>query len=318
MVDAGPGIGALTRGAAVARNAAGQPLGVVLTTQPIGEQLNTLSLVRNLLLGLGAIVVGLASAGGWLLAKRALAPARLAFARQQAFISDASHELRTPLTLMRANAELLLRRRDRMTEEDATVLEEGGLGDRTHEPVGGRLADAGATGRRPAGIGTRDRGSLGRGARLDARVSALADERRVTLGTVSAPASRPLVFADLQYTEEAGLILVENAVKYTPAGGSVTVRTEAHNGHASLIVEDTGVGIPKAHLSRLGERFFRADASRNRATGGTGLGLAIAFRIARAHGGAVELESEPGKGTKASLRLPAAKGVDEKTLIKSQ
>ena len=144
---------------------------------------------------------------------------------------------------------------------------------------------------------------------LARRVSALADERRITLheaSEVGKGAARPLVFADRQYTQEAGLILVENAVKYTPAGGSVTLRTEAHNGHASLVVEDTGVGIPREHLARLGERFFRADASRNRATGGSGLGLAIAFRIARAHGGAVELQSEPGKGTRAALRLPAA------------
>jgi len=99
---------------------------------------------------------------------------------------------------------------------------------------------------------------------------------------------------------------VENVVKYTPSGGTVTLRTEARNGQAALVVEDTGVGIPKEHLERLGERFFRADASRNRATGGTGLGLAIAFRIARAHGGAISMESEPGKGTRATLRLPAA------------
>jgi signal transduction histidine kinase len=147
---------------------------------------------------------------------------------------------------------------------------------------------------------------------LARRVSALAEERKITLREGGGPdhgadsAARPLAFADRQYTQEAGLILVENAVKYTPAGGSVTVRTETHNGHASLIVEDTGAGIPKEHLERLGERFFRADASRNRATGGTGLGLAIAFRIARAHGGVIELESEPGKGTRAALRLPAA------------
>jgi hypothetical protein len=89
MVDGGSA-GTLIRGAAAVRNPAGQILGVTQITQPVAEQLNTLSLVRNLLFGLGSLVVALASAGGWLLASRALAPARLAFARQQAFVSDAS------------------------------------------------------------------------------------------------------------------------------------------------------------------------------------------------------------------------------------
>jgi signal transduction histidine kinase len=285
-------------------------VGIVVSTQPLDEQLQTLELVSHLLLGLGGLVVALASAGGWLLAKRALAPARLAFARQQAFISDASHELRTPLTLMRATAELLLRHRDRMAPDDAEVLEEV-VSETEHMS---RLAEDLLTlARLDAGKLQLEREivdledvALG----LTRRVSALADERKITLRQVvpsnGAAAVRPLVFADPQYTQEAGLILVENAVKYTPAGGSVTVRTEAHDGLVSLVVEDTGVGIPKEHLARLGERFFRADASRSRHTGGSGLGLAIAFRIARAHGGAVEVQSAPGKGTRAALRLPAA------------
>jgi signal transduction histidine kinase len=114
------------------------------------------------------------------------------------------------------------------------------------------------------------------------RVSVLAGSRKVSVELLAddpGQGGRPLVFADPQYTEEAGLILVE---------------------------KDTGPGIAKEHLARLGERFFRADASRNRATGGSGLGLAIAFRIARAHGGAVQIESELGKGTNATLSLPVA------------
>jgi signal transduction histidine kinase len=306
LVDAGPGFGVVTRQAAVARSAAGQTLGVVLIAQPVTEQLETLALVRNLLLGLGALVVMLATGGGWLLAKRALGPARLAFARQQAFISDASHEFRTPLTLMRANAELLLRHRDRMPEEDAEVLDEI-VSETEHMS---RLAnDLLTLARLDAGKLELEREivDLSDVARdLVRRVGALAEERSITLREAEDGGARPLVFADAQYTHEAGLILVENAVKYTPAGGTVTVRTEVHGAQAALVVEDTGVGIPKEHVHRRGERFFRADASRNRATGGTGLGLAIAFRIARAHGGAIELESEPRKGTRAALRLPAA------------
>jgi len=310
VVDAGPGVGVLMRGAIAVRAAGGQTLGVAQISQPAWRELSALTLVRNLLLGLGGLALALASGGGWLMASRALAPARLAFARQQAFVSDASHEFRTPLTLMRANAELLLRHRDRLTAEDGEVLDDI-VAETEHMS---RLADDLLTlARLDAGRLELEREIVDLSelaGTLAHRVEALAREKRITLREElqrdGDGDGRPLVFADAQYTEEAGLILVENAVKYTPSGGTVTLRTEARNGQAALVVEDTGVGIPKEHLDRLGERFFRADASRNRATGGTGLGLAIAFRIARAHGGAVQMESDPGKGTRATLRLPSA------------
>ena len=311
--DGGPGVGPLIRGAKAVRDSSGRVVGVAQSTLSAADQYNTLALVRNLLLGLGALVVALASGGGWLLASRALAPARLAFARQQAFVSDASHELRTPLTLMRANAELLLRHRDRFTPDDAEVLDDI-VSETEHMS---RLAnDLLTLARLDAGRLTLERevvdlSDLAGG--LVRRVAALAAEKQITLSEdhgaetgAAGDGGRALVYADPQYTEEAGLILVENAVKYTPAGGSVSVRTERRNGQVSLSVEDTGPGIPKEHLDRLGERFFRADASRNRSTGGSGLGLAIAFRIARAHGGAVRIESEVGQGTRATLSLPAA------------
>ena len=312
VVDAGPGTGMLMRGATAVRSAAGQTLGVTQISQPVARELSALWLVRNLLLGVGGLGVALASGGGWLMASRALAPARQAFARQQAFVSDASHELRTPLTLMRANAELLLRHRERLDREDVEVVDEI-VSETEHMS---RLAnDLLTLARLDAGKLELEREIVDLSAvarALVRRVTALAEERRITLQEDVAVAedaagnTRPLVFADPQYTEEAGLILVENAVKYTPAGGTVMVRTQRRNGKAALVVEDTGVGIPKEHLVRVGERFFRADASRSRETGGTGLGLAIAFRIARAHGGAISMESAPGTGTRATLSLPAA------------
>jgi signal transduction histidine kinase len=102
------------------------------------------------------------------------------------------------------------------------------------------------------------------------------------------------------------IILLDNAIKYTPADGTVTVRTALTDGRAELVVQDTGIGISQEHLPHLGERFYRVEKARSREAGGAGLGLAIAFRIADAHGGAVRLDSQPGRGTSAALSLKSA------------
>ncbi|MCY3932910.1 MAG: ATP-binding protein [Acidobacteria bacterium] len=100
--------------------------------------------------------------------------------------------------------------------------------------------------------------------------------------------------------------LVDNAVKYSSAGGSVLVRLRARNGRAVLEVEDEGPGIASEHLDRIFERFYRVDRARSRELGGTGLGLAIVKNVARRHGGGVEVESERGQGSTFRLWLPAA------------
>lgn len=100
--------------------------------------------------------------------------------------------------------------------------------------------------------------------------------------------------------------LLTNAVRYTPDGGSITVRWESEeDGGARYSVQDTGIGIPARHIPRLTERFYRVDRGRSRAVGGTGLGLAITKHIAMRHDAALTIESEPGKGSTFALRFPA-------------
>ncbi len=108
---------------------------------------------------------------------------------------------------------------------------------------------------------------------------------------------------------EAALILVDNAIKYNKAGGSVTIEVVAAPQDVSLWVRDTGIGIQEEHLLHLGERFYRPDKARSREMGGAGLGLSIARSIATAHGGTLHLSSEPGVGTTATLTFPAAQVV---------
>ena len=99
--------------------------------------------------------------------------------------------------------------------------------------------------------------------------------------------------------------LVSNAIRYTPAGGSVTLAWREGQDGARFSVEDTGIGIEADHIPRLTERFYRVDRSRSRETGGTGLGLAIAKRALARHDATLEIESQPGKGSRFSARFPA-------------
>ena len=122
------------------------------------------------------------------------------------------------------------------------------------------------------------------------------------------PASLPLVLADRRRLGQVVGILLDNAVKYTPEGGRVTLRafTSADNKAVTIQVEDTGIGILSTDLPRVFERFYRVDKSRARETGGYGLGLAIARHIVEIHGGRIWAESEAGRGSTFCFTLPAA------------
>jgi signal transduction histidine kinase len=280
-------------------------LGIVMVGRPIVEQTQALALLRNLLMLTAGLSILVALLGGLFLTQRALQPARLAFARQQEFIADASHELRTPLTLIRANAEVLLRQRGRLEPRDAALVDD-------------IVAETAHVDRLTTSLLTL--------ARLDANrfhfesdvvdLSAIASnalrrlrpqavEKRLTVS--EALAGEVIVLGDAEAIEQVALILLDNAIKYTPAGGTVAVRTTLTDGRAELVVQDSGIGIPAEDLPHLGERFYRVDKARSREAGGAGLGLAIAFRIADAHGGGVRLDSEPGKGTSAALSLKSAR-----------
>jgi two-component system phosphate regulon sensor histidine kinase PhoR len=102
--------------------------------------------------------------------------------------------------------------------------------------------------------------------------------------------------------------LIGNAIRYTPAGGSIDVRWRvAEDGRGEFEVSDTGIGIAREHLPRLTERFYRVDGSRSRDTGGTGLGLSIVKHVVQRHGGELDIRSEPGRGSRFRLSFPASR-----------
>jgi len=114
----------------------------------------------------------------------------------------------------------------------------------------------------------------------------------------------PKVSGNADLLQRAVANLVDNALKYTPVGGKVTVACRQEGGHVVIAVSDTGIGIDAEHLPRIFERFYRVDKSRSREMGGTGLGLSIVKHVVQAHDGQIDVDSEPGKGSTFSIRVP--------------
>jgi histidine kinase len=118
------------------------------------------------------------------------------------------------------------------------------------------------------------------------------------------------VLADRERIHQVLFNLLDNAVRFTPTGGRVTVSADRHDGSVDVHVADTGPGIGPEHLPRLFERFYRADSARSQREGGTGIGLAIARSVVEAHGGRIWAESEPGKGSVFTFELPVARAAE--------
>ncbi len=134
-------------------------------------------------------------------------------------------------------------------------------------------------------------------------VKAAFAQKKVAL-RLAAPAQPVLVQADRRRIGQILANVLSNAWKYTPSGGQVEVKVERDDGEARVVVADTGIGIPAGELPYVFERFYRTDKSRNRSTGGSGIGLTIARRLAEAHGGRMEIESEAGRGTTVRICFP--------------
>jgi signal transduction histidine kinase len=254
-------------------------------------------LLAGLLIG-GAGGIILAAIGGWFLAGKSLAPVRVAFARQHAFVSDASHELRTPLAVIRANAEFIQQEQPDNTEARDIV----GETDRLSALVDALLAVARGQKHANGSMADIDLGEL-----IDkttASFEPLAAERGLELS--AATAEDVSVQGDREQLQQVIVILLDNAVRYTSEGGRIHVQARRDGSNAIVTVHDTGIGIGEQELERVFERFYRADEARNRQAGGVGLGLAIARELVMRHGGRISVESTEGAGSTFTIQLPAA------------
>jgi heavy metal sensor kinase len=218
------------------------------------------------------------------------------------FTADASHDLRTPVALIRTNAEVALRRSRSEQEYRETLSRILTSSEETTHLIENLLAlaraDAGAADLRFQKMDLvphLDR--IGNEAEIMTAAKGIRFKRELPLGPVQ-------VSADLAATERLILIVLDNAVKYTPPGGSIEMNLSNGAGSACIEIRDTGIGIDAKDLPHVFERFYRADEARSREPGGAGLGLAIAHWIVEMHGGAIKAHSAPGAGSNFQITFP--------------
>ena len=323
----------------------GEPFRILVAT-PLRETKSILRQLQILLLSAAPAVLLIAALGGYWISRRALAPvdeitqaarsigiqnlsqrltvpatgdelqrlsetwndmlARLesAVKRLSQFTADASHELRTPIALIRTTAELTLRRERSSATYREALREIVAESERTTRLVEDLLLLARADAGLPAlPLESLELTPLVRDICEQGQV--LAEARQLQIST-DLPDEPVFVKANDPALRRLLLLLVDNAVKYTPAGGHITVSVGRDHAGATLVVRDTGIGIPDSALPHVFERFYRADDSRNRDAGGAGLGLSIAKWIAERHHASLEAESVLGQGSTFRVRFPLA------------
>lgn len=240
-------------------------------------------------------------AGGimsYFLARKTLEPIQEAVEAQGRFTSDASHELRTPLTVMQSEIEVGLRDKA-ATKNDYRDLLESNL-DEVHRlrELSDRLLQLASEQDLPLSLSRLD----------DIAIEAIshivkpAQQKHISVVNEVGPVN---VDANLEALADAITILLDNALKYSPKHTTVTMNSEEKGKHVLLQVSDEGPGIASKDLPHIFDRFYRADLSRSRQhVVGHGLGLSIAQRIIEQHDGQLLVESEVGKGTTFTIRLP--------------
>lgn len=261
-------------------------------------------LLNSLLLGLAGLAVLstlLLGAASWWLAGRSLKPSQLAWERQQTFVANASHELRTPLTLARASTEVALRRLPSTDTRNKELL-----ADVLHEcdHMSRLVEDLLLLSRIDAGKLKLECDAVSANDLLldmERRMGTPAAEKGVQL---KAGELQGVILGDYTRLRQLLLILLDNAIRHTPAGGSIRIEALSQGHNIRLTVADTGEGIPTEHLQHIFDRFYRVDSARG-AENGYGLGLSIAKGLVDAHHGKILVSSQVGRGTEVTLLLPA-------------
>jgi len=224
-----------------------------------------------------------------------------AFSRQRQFTADASHELRTPLAVIQAESTLALRKKRAESDYRKSL----GLISREVSHMSA-LVDKllflarSDTGKEQLNLEAVNLKELL--ADLASETEVLCQEKGLQLKL--GPLENLVVKGDKVELKQLFFNLLDNAIRYTPIGGSVTVSVERKRETAVVAIEDSGIGIPEEHIPHIFERFYRVDKARSRAEGGSGLGLSICQHIAEVHCGRIEVESQIGKGSTFSVSLP--------------
>ena len=267
----------------------------------LNDQERVLGQLFTGLLTLGAVSILLLGAASWWLAGRSLLPAQKAWDQQQTFVANAGHELRTPLTLIRAGVEVAMRNQ---TGGEQKALFKDILQECDH--MARLVEDLLLLSRLDSARLKLEHQSIVLPDFLPEilrQVERLAEKREIHVGLNQAQGK---VWGDPTRLRQVLLILLDNALRYTPGGGQIQVATQLKGQMVHLTVSDNGPGIPAEHLQHVFERFYQVENTRADEPRGNGLGLSIAKALVEAQGGTIRLESHVGGGTQVLLALPGA------------
>ena len=259
---------------------------------------------------LGIFALLIATAIGHFMAGRAIIPLKEAYDKQKQFAADASHELRTPLAVVMSSADLLLA--DPSIQEPflREVLEDMKSEVKKMSTLVSDLLIVARSDNNALKIKIQ-RFDLGKLLRQNVRMMRpIAEKKNIRL--YGDNLEKVIMTGDEQKIKQLILILVDNAIKYTPSGGEVIVKLEHADIHSAIFsVQDSGIGIAPEDQQKIFERFYRVDKARSREMGGNGLGLAIATEILKIHSGKIFVDSEPGRGTKFTVELKTKSSIKE-------
>lgn len=253
-------------------------------------------------IGIALFALVLVAAGGFVVVRKSTAPVERSIEYMRRFMADAAHELRTPITILRTRAEIALQQ-SRDAQDYVSVLQ--GV-EAEARRLGGIVDSLLVLARADTGERQieRERIFLDDIA-LDAAGAARIVARQKGVDVKVEEFEEAPVVGDPTLIRQLIMIVLDNAVKFTDAGGEVSVDVSMREGAPTVVVTDTGIGIRQEELSLVFRRFFRGENARAR-TDGAGLGLSIASWIAREHGAEIALQSKPGKGTKVIVTFPKA------------
>lgn len=284
----------------------GKQVGTVFVGEDISEYYQMLKALLIMMLLFSVVFLAITAVGGYFMAGRAMIPIQQAFLRQREFVADASHEFRTPLSIFQASVEVV----EGDTDQTLSPFSKQVLSDMKSEihRMTKLVADLLTLARADSGTSDIikeeiDLVMVAEPIVRSVRPLAMAKEIELVLGGEDSV----LVRADRERIGQLILILVDNAIKYTPKGGRVEVsitRGTAAGACALIEVRDTGIGIAPAEQKLIFKRFYRVDKVRSRELGGVGLGLPIAKWIVDAHKGKIKVESQEGAGSRFIVMLP--------------
>ncbi|HWQ41393.1 MAG TPA: ATP-binding protein [Desulfosporosinus sp.] len=250
----------------------------------------------------GLICLVLAYYGSRFMADRAMAPIKKSWQRQQDFVADASHELRTPLTVVQVNLELVKGNPEEIVANQSKWLDYSLLETKRMTKLVDDLLFL-------ARADSQQQMLEKKHFSLDAALHAVFESFKLLeeshgILLESSLDSEITYWGDEFRIKQLMIILLDNAIKYTPTGGKVTLCLQDWHNFIQITVSDNGEGIESEHLSKIFDRFYRVDKARSKQKEGTGLGLAIAEWIIQSHHGQVRVSSSPGEGTTFVISLP--------------